>query len=85
MLWPEHAPHIPSLVTRPIVGDPLARDVRLLVVAGRRYSPALEALVKIARVHDWRSGFPIQSAPAELEEPSSHGGVAEADGWMATA
>lgn len=71
MLWPEHAPHIPSLVTRPIVGDPLARDIRLLVVAGRRYSPALEALVKIARVHDWRSGFPVQAAPAELEEPSS--------------
>jgi DNA-binding transcriptional LysR family regulator len=71
MLWPEHAPHIPSLVTRPIVGDLLARDIRLLVVAGRRYSPALEALVKIARVHDWRSGFPIQAAPAALEEPSS--------------
>jgi hypothetical protein len=71
MLWPEHAPHIPSLVTRPIVGDPLARDIRLLAVAGRRYSPALEALVKIARVHDWRSGYAIQAAPGALEEPSS--------------
>jgi len=71
MLWPEHAPHIPSLVTRPIVGDVLARDIRLLVVAGRRYSPALEALVKIARVHDWRSGFPAEAAPLELGEPSS--------------
>jgi DNA-binding transcriptional LysR family regulator len=83
MLWPEHAPHFPSLVTRPIVGDLLARDVRLLVVAGRRYSPALEALVKIARVHDWRSGFPIQAAPAALNEPSSR--AAEADGRIATA
>jgi DNA-binding transcriptional LysR family regulator len=71
MLWPEHAPHIPSLVTRPIVGDPLARNIQLLVVAGRRYSPALEALVKVARVHDWRSGFPIQAPSAPLEEPSS--------------
>jgi DNA-binding transcriptional LysR family regulator len=71
MLWPEHAPHIPSLVTRPIAGDLPERDIRLLVVAGRRYSPALEALVKIARVHDWRSGFPVQTAPAALEEPSS--------------
>jgi DNA-binding transcriptional LysR family regulator len=83
MLWPEHAPHIPSLVTRAIVGDLLARDIRLLVVAGRRYSPALEALVKIARVHDWRSNFPIQADPATLEEPSSR--VAKADGRMATA
>lgn len=70
MLWPEHAPHIPPLVTRPIVGDPLARDIRMLVVAGRRYSPALEALVKIARAHDWRSSFPIQAAAA-LDELSS--------------
>lgn len=74
MLWPEHAPHIPSLATRPIVGDPLARDIRLLVVAGRRYSPALEALVKIARVQDWRSGCPVQAplaAAAALQAPSS--------------
>jgi DNA-binding transcriptional LysR family regulator len=71
MLWPEHAPHLPSLVTRPILGDLLARDIRLLVVGGRRYSPALEALVKIARVHDWRSGLPIQAAPAVLEEACS--------------
>jgi DNA-binding transcriptional LysR family regulator len=53
MLWPEHAPHIEGVVTRPIEGDPLERSVRLLVMAGRRYSPALEALVKVARVQDW--------------------------------
>jgi DNA-binding transcriptional LysR family regulator len=73
MLWPEHAPHTPSLVTRPIVGDHFARNVQLFAVAGRRYSPALEALVKIARVHDWRSGFPVRSASPPLEEPSSGG------------
>jgi DNA-binding transcriptional LysR family regulator len=66
MLWPEHAPHIPSLVTRPIAGDPLVRNIQLLAVAGRRHSPALEALVKIARVYDWRSGFPVQAATAPL-------------------
>jgi len=58
MLWPEHAPHIPPLVTRPILGDPIARNVQLLAVAGRRYAPALDALVKIARLYDWRSKFP---------------------------
>jgi DNA-binding transcriptional LysR family regulator len=58
MLWPEHAPHFPGLVTRPIASDPLRRTIQLLTVAGRRYSPALDALVKIARVHDWRGGFP---------------------------
>jgi DNA-binding transcriptional LysR family regulator len=64
MLWPEHAPHLPSLITRPVANDPLRRNVQLLAVAGRRYSPALEALVKIARVHDWRGGFPAPDGPA---------------------
>jgi DNA-binding transcriptional LysR family regulator len=71
MLWPEHAPHLPGLVTRPVASKPLRRNIQLLAVAGRRYSPALEALVKIARVHDWRSGFPADgpAAAAELREP----------------
>jgi DNA-binding transcriptional LysR family regulator len=71
MLWPEHAPHLPSLLTRPIVGDLLARNIQLMVVAGRRYSPALEALVKIARVHDWRSSFPVQEACTSVEEATA--------------
>jgi DNA-binding transcriptional LysR family regulator len=58
MLWPEHAPHLDSLVVRQIEGDPLHRTIQLRVVQGRRYSPALEALVKIARVHDWTKAFP---------------------------
>jgi len=67
MLWPEHAPHISSVVTRPIAGDPIMRNVQLLAVAGRRYGPALEALVKIARVYDWRSRFPAQGAVAAVD------------------
>jgi DNA-binding transcriptional LysR family regulator len=57
MLAPEHAPHLPALVARRIVGDPLHREVQLLVVAGRRYSPALDAFVKIARLRDWRGNL----------------------------
>lgn len=71
MLWPEHAPHLPDLVTRPIANDPLRRNVQLLAVAGRQYSPALDALVKLARVHDWRGGFPLAERPAAgLTDPS---------------
>jgi DNA-binding transcriptional LysR family regulator len=58
-LWPEHAPHPTHLVTRPIANDPPRRKIQLLAVAGRRRSPALEALVKIARVHEWRGSFPV--------------------------
>jgi DNA-binding transcriptional LysR family regulator len=57
MFWPEHAPHASTVVARPIDGDQLRRIVQLRVVQGRRYSPALEALVKIARVHDWTSSI----------------------------
>ena len=38
MLWPEHAPHIPTVIPKPIAGA-VTRDVRLLVVAGRRVPP----------------------------------------------
>ena len=55
MLAPEHGPHLPSLVARPIAGDQFRRPVHLLVVAGRRYSPALDAFVKTTRLRDWQS------------------------------
>jgi hypothetical protein len=29
--------------------------VRLLVIAGRRYTPALDAFIKIARLRDWKA------------------------------
>jgi DNA-binding transcriptional LysR family regulator len=58
MLWPEHAPHLDTLVVRAIEGRPLHRTVALRVVQGRRYSPALEAFMKVARVLDWTKSFP---------------------------
>jgi DNA-binding transcriptional LysR family regulator len=71
MLWPEHSPHLDSVTTRMIEGDPLRRSVDLRVVQGRRYSPALEAMVKIARIHDWRQAFPKPDRimPVKLNEP----------------
>jgi DNA-binding transcriptional LysR family regulator len=57
ILAPEHAPRLPSLAAIPIEGDPVRREVQLLAVAGRQYSPALEAFIKVARVHDWASAL----------------------------
>lgn len=85
MLWPEHAPHLPSLVTRPIACDPLRRNVQLLVVAGRRYSPALEALVKISRIHDWRGGFPAAEGPVATNDLRDRRGIQGEDVSLATA
>jgi DNA-binding transcriptional LysR family regulator len=53
ILAPEHMPHLPTLKTIPLEGDPVSREVRLLTVQGRRYSPALDAFVKAARLRDW--------------------------------
>lgn len=53
ILAPEHVPRLPTLTTVPIEGDPIWRKVRLLAVQGRRYSPALDAFLKVARQWDW--------------------------------
>ncbi|MCK1578761.1 LysR family transcriptional regulator [Bradyrhizobium sp. 168] len=57
ILAPEHAPRLPSLATVGIEGDPVRREVQLLAVAGRQYSPALYAFIKVARVRDWTSAL----------------------------
>jgi DNA-binding transcriptional LysR family regulator len=60
MLIAGHTAHIPGLVRKPIEGTSLRRDIRLLAVAGRQYSPALDGFIKSARLLDWR---------CELNEP----------------
>lgn len=42
-----------GLVGIPFVGDGLERDVVLATVAGRRFSVAADAFVKVARARDW--------------------------------
>jgi DNA-binding transcriptional LysR family regulator len=67
----EHSPTLPSLAAIPIEGDPVRREVQLLAVAGRQYSPALDAFIKVARVHDWTSALDKlrrASAPASNKD-----------------
>jgi DNA-binding transcriptional LysR family regulator len=63
MLAPEHMPVAPGTVVRPIADIEFRRDVELFVVAGRQYSPALNAFVKTCRSTDWRAQF----APSTLQ------------------
>src|SRR3954469_13569559 len=58
ILAPEHMPRLPTLKTIPLEGDPVSREVRLLAVQGRRYSPALDAFLKVARLRDWAAEVP---------------------------
>ena len=71
ILASEHSPTLPSLAAIPIEGDPIRREVQLLAVAGRQYSPALDAFIKVARVHDWTTALDKlrrASAPASNKD-----------------
>jgi DNA-binding transcriptional LysR family regulator len=77
ILAPEHMPRLPTLKTIPLEGDPVSRKVRLLAVQGRRYSPALDAFVKVARLRDWsvevpHRGMPHATLPEVASAPASH-------------
>ena len=55
MVASAHTPRLPSLGARPVGDDPMRWMVSLLVIAGRRYTPALDAFIKIARLRDWKA------------------------------
>src|SRR3954471_3689069 len=63
ILAPEHMPRLPTLKTIPLEGNPVSREVRLLAVQGRRYSPALDAFVKVALLRDWAIEVPHRGMP----------------------
>ena len=59
VIVPEHFPLSPDLVSRPLAGPPLRRDVVLATVGGRRWSPALDALIRLSRARDFAAEFGI--------------------------
>ena len=60
ILASEHMPRLPGSKDHPLEADPVSRKVRLLAVQWRRYSPALEAFVKVARLRDWSVEVPTR-------------------------
>jgi DNA-binding transcriptional LysR family regulator len=72
MLAPEHMPRLPTLKTIPLEGDPVSREVRLLAVQGRHYSPALDAFVKVPRLRDW--SVEVARAPASHDHDTHASG-----------
>jgi DNA-binding transcriptional LysR family regulator len=59
VLVPEHLPILPKLVTRPLAEPVLQRAIVLAVVSGRRFSPALDAFVRLTRTRDFAHEFAI--------------------------
>ena len=50
---PEFSPTVPGLVTRPLVDPEVAREVLLVSIAGRRFSPAVATFVKAIKAYRW--------------------------------
>ena len=50
---PEYSPILRGLATRPIVQPVVTREVSLVTVAGRRFSPAVSAFVRAIDKFDW--------------------------------
>ena len=50
---PEFSTTIPGVRTQLVMDPEVVRDVSLVSMSGRRFSPAVLALVRAIRAHDW--------------------------------
>ena len=52
-VMPEFLPILPGIATRIVTEPEIFREIKLVTVAGRRFSPALKGFVDLARRHRW--------------------------------
>jgi LysR family hydrogen peroxide-inducible transcriptional activator len=50
---PEFSPTIPGVRTQPVTEPEVLREVSLVSMAGRRFSPAVLTFIHAIRIHDW--------------------------------
>ena len=50
---PEYLPTLPGLINRVIVDPAVNRTISLVTVAGRRFSPTVQAFLRLAQRFDW--------------------------------
>jgi DNA-binding transcriptional LysR family regulator len=50
---PEYSPTMPGLHTRRVIDPEVVREVSLVTVSGRRFSPAVAAFVKALKAYKW--------------------------------
>lgn len=55
-IMPEYLPTLPDISTRIIVEPDISREISLLTVSGRQYSPSLQTFIRLAQKYDWASG-----------------------------
>ncbi len=52
-IMPEYLPALPGIATRPVAEPEVSRTISLVTVAGRRHSPALDVMTRLARRYPW--------------------------------
>ena len=52
-IMPEHLPTLPGIASRVLIEPEVSRTISLVTVAGRRYAPTVEVLVRLARRFNW--------------------------------
>ena len=63
-VMPEFLPSLPGIATRPVTDPEVSRTISMVTVAGRPYSPAIRAIMRIASVFPWpRSANSAKSGP----------------------
>jgi LysR family transcriptional regulator, hydrogen peroxide-inducible genes activator len=67
---PEFLPVLPGIQTRPITEPEVARDVVLLTVAGRPFTPALSSFHQAIRRYDWPAASVTRSEPQRRLDPA---------------
>jgi LysR family hydrogen peroxide-inducible transcriptional activator len=58
---PEFSPTIPGVRTQPVTGPEVVREVSLVSMSGRRFSPAVMTFARAIRSHDWSKGSERES------------------------
>ena len=64
---PEYSAVIPGLHVRPVTDPEVARDVCLVTVAGRRFSPAVLTFVNAVKAYGWAEG----PAPVSMQRTAA--------------
>jgi LysR family transcriptional regulator, hydrogen peroxide-inducible genes activator len=59
---PEYSVVLPGLQTRPLVDPQVLREVALVTVAGRRFSPAVAAFVRAIKAYKWPAAEGLDDA-----------------------
>lgn len=53
---PEYMPLFPGLRTRVLTEPEVKREIKLVTVAGRQYTPATQMFMDLAKTYDWHKG-----------------------------